>query len=243
MLTEMDDATVTRDFAGLSHRGHGRPRNEDCFFLAAKEGLALVADGVGGQGDGAWASRRALELFVPELAARAVPDQQKAITETLAAVHGQMFEETRAKRDAPSGTTIAGVWAPQGSRGPAVLFNVGDSSVFHFSSGKLTKLSHDHSLYQLWLDGGQVGREPAKRMIMQALGISERVLPFVAPLTLAAGDAVLICTDGLSGVISPDRMAQVLAGMKNARAACDALLRQALACMANDNVTVSVCCF
>ncbi|HZQ39654.1 MAG TPA: SpoIIE family protein phosphatase, partial [Rhizomicrobium sp.] len=181
--------------------------------------------------------------FVPALAGRSASDQANAISEVIAAVHARMSTETRADNKRPSGTTIAGIWAPDGAKGPATVFNVGDSPVFHFSKGRIAKVSRDHSLYQLWLDGGRVGREPAKRMIVQALGISDPLSPFIAPLSLSPGDTILICTDGLTGVMSPSRMAQVLAEATNSRGACEALLEEVLAGPATDNVTVSVCNF
>jgi protein phosphatase len=241
MLTE--DATLVRGFAAVTHQGHTRTRNEDSYFIAAGNGLALVADGVGGQGDGAWASKRAVELFAPALAGQSANRQSEAIGEVLATVHARISSETRVESKRPSGTTIAGIWAPNGSKGPATVFNVGDSSVFHFSKGRIAKVSRDHSLYQLWLDGGRVGREPAKRMIVQALGISDLLSPFIAPLTLAPGDTILICTDGLSGVMAPSRMAQLVAEATSSRGACEALLEEVLAGPATDNVTVSVCNF
>lgn len=241
MLT--DDATVSRSFAAVSHLGHVRLHNQDSYFIAASKGLALVADGVGGQGDGGWASCRAVELFVPTLASVSAATQEAAIGKVLASVHAQMFSETRADGDKPSGTTIAGIWAPKGSKGEATVFNVGDSSVFHISKGRIVKVSHDHSLYQLWLDGGRVGREPAKRMIMQALGISDQLTPFIAPLALLPGDAVLICTDGLSGLMPPSRMAQIVAESQSSQRACQTLLDEALAGPAPDNVTATVCYF
>lgn len=240
---QTEDATIIRNFAAVSHLGHARALNQDSYFIAAARGLALVADGVGGQGDGAWASKRAMELFAPSLAARSAGNQQAAIAEVLASIHAQMFAETRADDETPSGTTIAGIWAPNGAMGPATVFNVGDSPVFHFSNGRIAKVSRDHSLYQLWLDGGRVGREPARRMIVQALGISDLLAPFIAPLTLSPGDRVLICTDGLSGAIPPSRMAQLLDASTGSQHACEALLEEALAGPADDNVTVSVCCF
>lgn len=242
MLTE--DATVTRSFAGASHLGHSRRRNEDSYFIAAAKGLSLVADGVGGQGDGAWASRRAVELFVHELGdAPGGADDPRRILGVLESVHARMFAETRAEEGRPSGTTIAGIWAPKGSAAPATIFNVGDSAVFHVSKGQLTKVSRDHSLYQLWLDGGRLGREPAKRVIMQALGISDQLSPYIVQLRLLPGDVVLICTDGLSGAVPVERMKELVLRAPDAHDACEALLDEALAGPARDNVTVSVCCF
>jgi protein phosphatase len=242
MLTE--DATRTRNFAGASHLGHTRRRNEDSYFIAAAKGLGLVADGVGGQGDGAWASRRAVELFVDKLGeASGGSDDPRRILGVLESVHSQMFTETRAEQGKPSGTTIAGIWAPKGSAAPATVFNVGDSAVFHISRGQFTKVSRDHSLYQLWLDGGQLGREPAKRVIMQALGISDQLSPYIVQLRLLPGDVVLICTDGLSSAVPLERMKDLVLRAPNAHCACELLLDEALAGPARDNVTVSVCCF
>ena len=141
MLTE--DDTLVRGFAAVTHQGHTRVRNEDSYFIAAANGLALVADGVGGQGDGAWASKRAVELFAPALAGRSVHQQAQAIGEVLASVHARMSTETRADDKRPSGTTIAGIWAPNGAKGPATVFNVGDSPVFHFSKGRIAKVSSE----------------------------------------------------------------------------------------------------
>jgi protein phosphatase len=241
---QTEDATVTRNFAGASHLGHTRQRNEDSYFIAAQRGLGIVADGVGGQGDGAWASRRAVELFVHRLGE--LPggfDDRLIVEEALRAVHERLSSETRAQSGKPSGTTIAGVWAPVGSRAPATIFNIGDSSVFHFSGGDLTKVSRDHSLYQLWLDGGRTGREPAKRVITQALGISGQLSPYIIQIRLRPGDAVLVCTDGMSGAIGTERMRELLAGTRNAHEACESLMAEALAGRATDNITVSVCCF
>lgn len=242
MLVERALATV--DLAGTSHQGHARQRNEDCFHIAPAQGLALVADGVGGQGDGAWASCRALELFIHRVGSESLGENsENAVLNILQFVHEAMFAETREQGGQPSGTTIAGLWAPNGSAGSATVFNIGDSPVFHLSRGKLEKVSKDHSLYQLWVDGGCTGREPSKRSIVQALAISDQVTPHLTTIQVLPGDAVLICTDGLAGAVGTERMAALLTHARDSQAACDALLDEALAGPAKDNVTVSVCRF
>jgi serine/threonine protein phosphatase PrpC len=244
MLAETATRRKVLDFAAVSHQGHSRQRNEDCCFVSPEKGLAVVADGVGGQGDGAWASRRAVELFVERMQMLDQShDGEAVILAALQSIHSQMRAESPVVGGKPSGTTIAGLWSPQGSTGPVTIFNIGDSPVFHLSKGKLAKLSVDHSLYQLWLDGGGVGREPAKRMIVQALGVSEQLTPCIMSLRPRVADSVLICTDGLSGAVSGERMASVLANAINAQNGCDLLLADALAGPARDNVTVSVCRF
>jgi serine/threonine protein phosphatase PrpC len=236
------------DIAAASHLGHARRRNEDCCFSAPTQGLSVVADGVGGQGDGAWASQRAVDLFCGRIigldgahAGREV--REAAILDGLQFTHGEMRTENHTGADKPSGTTIAGIWAPQGAAGFVTAFNVGDSPVFHFTRGRMAKVSRDHSVHQLWLDGGRVGKEPGKRMIVQAVGISEQLSPHIVSFSVLPGDAVLICTDGLSGAMEAARMAEFLAEAKSSQNACDLLLDEALAGAARDNVTVSVCYF
>jgi protein phosphatase len=242
------DAPLTRsgvvDFAAVSHPGHSRPRNEDFYFIAADKGLSVVADGVGGQGDGAWASRRAVELFSSGLDMHASHGREaEAVHDALQRTHREMVAETHRTNGLPGGTTIAGIWAPQQAAGKVTVFNVGDSPVFHFSRGRLEKISRDHSLYQLWLDGGRIGREPGKRTIMQAVGISKHLSPHIASFTAVPGDSVLMCTDGLSGAVSIERMQEVLAGSKDSREACETLMQIVLRGPARDNVTISVCSF
>jgi len=236
------------DIAAASHLGHARRRNEDCCFNAPAQGLSVVADGVGGQGDGAWASQRAVELFCGRIigldgAHAGREGREAAILECLQFTHGEMRTENHTGADKPSGTTIAGICAPQGAAGLVTAFNVGDSPVFHFTRGRMAKVSRDHSVHQLWLDGGRVGKEPGKRMIVQAVGISEQLSPHIVSFPVLPGDAVLICTDGLSGALEPVRMAEFLAEAKSSQNACDLLLNEALAGAARDNVTVSVCYF
>lgn len=233
------------DIATVSHLGHARERNQDYFFNQPEYGLTVVADGVGGQGDGAWASRTAIRLLADRLDRRAGGDmtREAMLLTTLQAAHTAMRGENASREGKPSGTTIAGLWAPRGADGPVTAFNVGDSPVLHFSDGVLTKVSRDHSLYQMWLDGGQIGREPAKRTITQAIGISDVLSPHLHSFTVKWGDIVLICTDGLSGNLSIEVITRVLQCTKSSHIICESLLSEALRGPAPDNITVSVCCF
>lgn len=169
-----------RDLAIASHRGHFRTRNEDAWASDSDLGVMLVADGVGGQGDGGYASNRVIDLvmrFIVRSVRRTgspdVTQREKIVARALNFAHKRLHRENQ--RDAlakPSGTTIVGLWMPVGAD-MATAFNIGDSSLIHFWAGGAQKVSRDHSLHQLWLDGGQVGTEPSKQFIVQALGISQ----------------------------------------------------------------------
>jgi len=242
--TRLAQTACLLDMATVSHIGHARQRNQDFFCTRPDQGLAVVADGVGGQGDGYWASREAIRLFAGNIDCRAdsAPAREAALLAALRTAHDAMHAHNQRQAGAPSGTTIAGLWAPHGA-GDVTAFNVGDSPVLHFRQGAITQVSRDHSLHQMWLDGGRVGREPGRRTIMQAIGVSSVLSPYFRNFEARPGDIVLICTDGLSGNLPLARMTEILRGVKGSQAICESLLSDVLQGPAPDNVTVSVCCF
>jgi protein phosphatase len=235
---------VVTDMANLSHQGHVRARNEDFCRIDAAQGLSLVADGVGGHGDGKWASEKAVALVTAILsgkrpaAALRQGARETIITQALQVSNDAMMAEN-ASTGTPSGCTIAGIWSG-GSPAEVTAFNVGDSPVFHLSGGRLRKVSRDHSLFQLWVDGGRTGKEPSKRMIVQAMGISEPLTPYLASFEVQPGDTVMLCTDGLIGALTLDQIKGLLLSAKSAQEACEQLIQTALSGPAADNLTVSV---
>lgn len=233
------------DMANLSHRGHVRERNEDSCRIESSRGLCIVADGVGGHGDGQWASQKTVALVTAMLSRGTSEDilspkaRETIIADALQLANDAMLTEN-ARTGLASGSTVAGIWAPAGA-GWATAFNVGDSPIFHLSQGIIQKISRDHSVFQLWVDGGRIGKEPSKRMIVQAMGISEPLTPHLLSFRVRPGDTVLLCTDGLIGALSTQQIVDLLASAKGAAAACEGLLRAALAGPAADNLTVAVC--
>lgn len=235
-----------RDIATASHRGHVRARNEDAWAGDGRLGLMLVADGVGGQGDGKRASSRAIRLvlrFIVRSARwtdiRTVERRERAVARALNFAHERLRRDNRPDATA-SGTTIVGLWLPVGVD-LATAFNVGDSSLLHFSAGGARKISRDHSIHQLWLEGGKVGAEPAKRLIIQALGISPVVAPHIVSFPAIPGSVMLACTDGLTGTLDSARIASIMASSGTAAKGAAALVKEVLAGQARDNVTVAVC--
>ena len=232
------------DMANLSHCGHVRARNEDFCRIDASQGLTIVADGVGGHGDGQWASEKAVALVAATLSGkRPVAALRQGVRETIIAdalqVSNDAMMAENASTGTPSGCTIAGVWGG-GSAGDVTAFNVGDSPIFHLSGGHLRKVSRDHSLFQLWVDGGRTGKEPSKRMIVQAMGISEPLTPYLASFAVHPGDTILLCTDGLIGALTLDQIRALLLKAGSAQEACELLIQSALCGPAADNLTVSV---
>ncbi len=235
---------VLTDMANLSHCGHVRARNEDFCRIDASQGLSIVADGVGGHGDGQWASEKAVALVTAILSGkRPSAALRQGVRETIIAdalqVSNDAMMAENASTGTPSGCTIAGVWGG-GATGEVTAFNVGDSPIFHLSDGHLRKVSRDHSLFQLWVDGGRTGKEPSKRMIVQAMGISEPLTPYLASFEVQPGDTVLLCTDGLIGALTLNQIRGLLMSARSAQDACELLINTALTGPAADNLTVSV---
>lgn len=232
---------TTVDMANLSHRGHVRERNEDVCQLDAAASLSIVADGVGGHGDGQWASEKAVALVTAMLSRNTAGRQdacETIIADALQVSNDAMMAEN-ARTGSASGCTIAGIWGAGGA-GHVTAFNVGDSPIFHLSGGLLQKVSRDHSLFQLWVDGGRTGKEPSKRMIVQAMGISEPLTPHIVSFAVRPGDTILLCTDGLVGALTLDQIRRLLLSAQNSKEACELLVKAALAGPAADNLTVAV---
>jgi serine/threonine protein phosphatase PrpC len=122
----------------------------------------------------------------------------------------------------------------------AVVFNIGDSPCFLWRNGIMCRVSTDHTVEQEFMAAG-VDREIAGRyghMLTRCLGYdSQNARPDVYHLRLKPGDQVLLCTDGLTDMISDVDIAQCLDDSPNAQSACDSLIQRALAAGGRDNVT------
>jgi len=135
------------------------------------------------------------------------------------------------------GTTVVGLWLVAGTD-KVVIFHAGDSRLYRLRGGELRQLTRDHSLYQAWLDNGAHGQPPHRNIIVRALGTMQDVEPEVSLQAAADGDLFLICSDGLSGMISDDEIAGILRQAGDLPAACKQLVDLANEKGGHDNVTV-----
>ncbi|MBF0271119.1 MAG: serine/threonine-protein phosphatase [Magnetococcales bacterium] len=163
---------------------------------------------------------------------------QSAINRANAAVNG-----ANVSRGYPDGmgmgSTLVGLWLPEYSERP-VVFHVGDSRLYLFSKGTLNLVTQDHSMYQQWLNFGSRGHPPAQNILLQAMGPSNFVTPDVAFQDVAPGDIALLCSDGLSGMITPAKITAVLneTNETNLDDACQLLIELAKRAGGKDNITV-----
>lgn len=202
--------------ASLSDTGRVRSDNEDrcgTFENAAGARLLVVADGMGGHRGGATASQLAIEALEAALVG-AEDVSGDWLAETIGAANLEVY--ARAERDAEllgMGTTLVAILVA--ASGQSWVANVGDSRAYRLRGGTLEQLTEDHSVVAEMIRRGVITPEeaethPRRNEILRSIGVEVEVEPDVGELDLRAGDRLLLCSDGLCGVVSHDEIAQQL---------------------------------
>lgn len=199
-----------------------REHNEDDLLVDEERRVFVVADGLGGHVAGEVASRtavRAAHTALLESAAR----PERALPEALHLAHDAVMEEAAAD-PARSGMGTTAVLAQLSSDDRQLwVAHIGDSRAYLLRSGQLNRLTADH----------RVGAGS----LTQALGTSGDVEPDVARVKLTDGDRILLCTDGLTDMVSDDTIAGHL-GSGEPENSCDRLVEAAMTQGGLDNVTL-----
>lgn len=189
-----------------SDRGRVRPANEDSCLEAPERGLFAVADGMGGHAGGEVASRIAVETLDRLGSGRPTPSEEwmrQAIAEANRAI---LEQAARSAALRGMGTTLTAVVV--GEAGRATIGHVGDSRAYLLRSGRLALLTCDHTVAQRYVDEGRLGPvearvHPMRHLLTRALGARRRVEADVVKTELEPGDLLLLCSDGLTGMV-PD---------------------------------------
>ena len=216
-----------------------RRHNEDAWRGSPGEDLWLVADGMGGAAAGDVASKLAIEEVSRCVAAgTSLSDAIVAANDVILAA------PAKGQGSAGMGTTIVGL---QLKRDRYELAWVGDSRIYRLRNGGLTQLTRDHSLVQDLVERGEITAavarsHPQRNIITRVLGALSASRPVVDSCegNLQAGDAFLLCTDGLNGELEDDRIRQVLVDAKDPKDAALSLVEAAVAAGGRDNVTAVV---
>lgn len=235
-----------RDVGVATDVGRVRDHNEDSVLAGGR--IFAVADGMGGHAAGEVASGIAVRSLGELADATGQGDlRPEDLLDRLAAANRSLLESAAANRErAGMGTTVAGVavvtvdgtdrWA---------AFNVGDSRVYRWGGGNLTRVSTDHSEVQELIDAGLISEQeaavhPLRNVITRSLGTDPAPVPDLWVLPPVSGDRFLICSDGLTNELSDAEIAAVLQREEEPQAVADALVRAALEAGGRDNVTVVV---
>ncbi|HVQ75035.1 MAG TPA: protein phosphatase 2C domain-containing protein [Candidatus Binatia bacterium] len=242
------------EFAGQTDVGRRRQLNEDHVFL--EQDLFLVCDGMGGHRAGEVASRLAAEV-IAGFVERSARDQEitwpygfdpkltydaNRLRTAIKLANRMVFRKAASADDYTGmGTTVAAVIGTR--REPRITYaHVGDSRVYLIRAGAIIQLTRDDSLAAL-LSGGDPAAEPAgstvKNILTKALGARDDVEFDVVDRMLEDGDHVLICSDGLTGMLSDARILEVVtAHGRDLGACCAELVSRANAEGGRDNISV-----
>jgi serine/threonine protein phosphatase PrpC len=243
--------------------GRVREGNEDSFRVVAGIGLMIVSDGMGGAACGEVASALAVETIARLCAEPAADTAATDGTSATPAKSGRagLSERTNRLLDAVQsanrliyeaaqndqakrgmGATVVAAWL-EGLRLSVV--HVGDSRAYLFRGGALTRLTFDHTLVAEQVRAGILTRQQAdasalQSVLIRALGPDEVVEVDAEEHQLRAGDAVLLCSDGLTRMVRDAEIGGVLAGASSAQAAAVGLVKLANKHGGEDNVTAVV---
>ena len=232
--------------------GRVRATNEDAFLAQADRGLFVICDGMGGAAAGEVASQLAIDTIAAHLnghdgdgeASDGYLPRTIALDDAIQAANSAVYE--RARDDsavAGMGTTIVGAWAADGV---VSLGHVGDSRAYLSHASRFEGVTCDHSLVEAQVRAGMITREQSlvsayQNVLLRALGRDPYVDVELSEVRVAAGDRLLLCSDGLTRVVDNQEMADVLDRFRgNPQGACDALIDAANANGGPDNITVVI---
>jgi PPM family protein phosphatase len=234
--------------AGLTDRGRVRQENEDNWVTDVEEGLFIVADGMGGESVGALASKIVVATL-PGLVRQQFAGMNELplnragrwMRKSLAKLSTQLRQQTQDEPGlAGMGSTVVCALV----RGAKVLVaHLGDSRVYRLRSGRLEQLTKDHSLVRLLLDADEITPEeaathPARGRLTRNVGMEGQPLPQTRLLNLKPGDMLLLCTDGLTGMVDDQKIQSILNEPAPMELKCQRLVDAANQAGGEDNVTV-----
>ena len=248
--------------AGLSDVGLQREHNEDSFCILPEHRLFIVADGMGGHRAGDVASKMATHAIASFFQATAVedatwpftydphlsPDENRLVT-GIKLANRKIFEASIKHREVHGmGTTVVGALYSK-DRGRLYVAHVGDSRCYRIRGGQIEQLTRDHSLLNDYLlvmpdMTAEQRDELPKNVITRALGMQDSVAVDMLPVEPHPGDYYVLCSDGLSGMISDDVIRDtVVASGQDVELAAKNLVARANSNGGEDNITVVVVMF
>ena len=252
--------TITLSVGHRTDVGQERALNEDSLLtldlasvfrsINTPVGLFAVADGMGGHEAGDIASRLAIqkiteravsEMLPPAIAGESPPTVSQWLTAAVLAANRSVYEQRRAA-GTDMGTTL--VTALVSDRVTTVA-NVGDSRAYLLDRSGIAQITTDHSLVERLVATGQITPEqaanhPQKNIIYRVLGDKPQIKADLFELRLSPGEALLLCSDGLTGMVSDKQIWQIWHTSGSPQEACDRLIQAANQAGGDDNITVLI---
>lgn len=227
-------------------KGLVRDTNQDVFFAAELENdvaFAMVCDGMGGANAGNVASETAVKTisdyiihsYRPKMDEFAI---EKLLKNAIESANIEIYDKALKNAELfGMGTTVV-LTVIRGEK--AIIAHVGDSRAYKISES-ITQLTRDHSVVQSLLESGKITEEaskvhPRKNVITRALGAEESVIPDISTVSFLKGEKILLCSDGLSSMLSKEKILDIIKSSKEDVA--EKLVSAANDMGGRDNITV-----
>jgi len=236
-------------YAGFSDLGRKRARNDDRWGADAALGLYVVADGVGSTSHGDLAAALVVEML-PGYVARDLADmdlRDAQVTERLGRAMVEMCNDlyVRSRTEPLLASADTTVVAAVISNSRAVIAHLGDSRAYLYRDRQVDRLTSDHTVVQAVMDAGELTAEqaahhPSRSVVTRHVLMAPPANPDVRALDLRPGDRILLCSDGLHGLVDDATLAAILTDYPDPAAACQALIDAANHAGGPDNITAVV---
>ena len=221
--------------------GKKRKQNEDAAWFDEKRGVFAVADGMGGHLAGEVASAMAIDA-VAHMAAQRKKPSIELLKKAVLSAHKKILAHAKGHEECSGmGTTLSVMW-----RADRYMYiaHVGDSRLYRFHDGAAEQITVDHSVVQEMIEKGQITaaearNHPRKHFITRAVGVEATVQCDFSGFSLEDGDRLLICTDGLTNMLSDGELAETVAKAPPETLA-DTLVDAANRAGGEDNITAVI---
>jgi len=233
---------------GKTDVGLLRSNNEDNFYQDEQRGLFIVADGMGGHAAGEVASQMAIDAVAEKLSSG--PEKNVSAQRLQALLAEAVHHANRSISQAAADNSA---WSGMGTTltilllhaGQALLTHVGDSRLYRWNNQQLEQLSDDQTLINDQLRRGIINEQEARQstlrnILLQAVGVSEELELCQKTFTIQPGDCFLLCSDGLTGMLSDEEINGIMTNNPLPEQGCETLMAEALAAGGKDNITALI---
>jgi protein phosphatase len=244
-------------YAAKTDVGMKRGHNEDYFALIEDEQVFMVADGMGGHACGEVASQMSAQIMGefykysrdadatwPYRYDHSLSYVENRLVAAVRLANLRIFQKSQSEPNLRGmGTTIVGSLI---NGDQFVVAHVGDSRAYLLRNGSISQITRDHSLLEDYKDARpdmteeEAAAFPHKNVITRALGMRDTVVVDVNRVAISDGDRFLLCSDGLSGMLTDPEMHDILASHEDLEAGVDALIGAANTAGGTDNITAMV---
>jgi serine/threonine protein phosphatase PrpC len=224
---------------GLSDPGCVRTNNEDYYLMAPEFGLYVVADGMGGAQAGEHASKLAAETVLETISRMSESSPQSLLRAFEEANRRVLLAASSDTRFEGMGTTLV---AALECCGEVLIASVGDSRAYFYQNGKLLVITEDQTWVhevgrRLGLDEATLKVHPMRHVLTMAIGVSANLRVHTYAIPISPGMQLLMCSDGLHGVVDEETIYNVLATNGDLGYKCQFLVESARRAGGPDNIT------